>query len=65
LAPFGKSLPSQAPIVFGVAARCNASCWPSAAYSRIFAFAWSRDGTMLPLARGAVASDVVLITSER
>jgi Tol biopolymer transport system component len=32
---------------------------------RIFGFAWSRDGTMLALARGAVASDAVLITSER
>ena len=32
---------------------------------RIFAFGWSRDGTMLALARGAVISDAVLITSER
>jgi hypothetical protein len=32
---------------------------------RIFAFAWSRDGTQLALARGAVATDAVLITSER
>jgi hypothetical protein len=32
---------------------------------RIFAFAWSRDGTMLALARGAVISDAVLITNER
>jgi serine/threonine protein kinase len=32
---------------------------------RIFAFAWSRDGTRLALARGAVISDAVLITSDR
>ena len=32
---------------------------------RIFAFAWSRDGTKLALSRGSVDSDAVLITSER
>jgi Tol biopolymer transport system component len=32
---------------------------------RIFAFAWSRDGTQLAVSRGSVASDAVLITSER
>ncbi len=32
---------------------------------RIFAFAWSRDGTRLALSRGAVASDVVLVTLDR
>jgi len=32
---------------------------------RIFAFAWSRDGNKLALSRGSVASDAVLITSEK
>jgi hypothetical protein len=32
---------------------------------RVFSFEWSRDGKQLVVARGAVASDVVLISNFR